>query len=103
MIPFIQRTPTDVFVVPDRRLRGHEGFQVDFKVNCFIQELPMIVKFGGMFVRNLSPIKSFFFTDLVFEVNSVKITVQKEIPLRDNSDGSDADKKDPAVLVVKGV
>jgi hypothetical protein len=96
MIPFIQRTPTDVF-------GDHEGFQVDFKVNCFIQELPMIVKFGGMFVRNLSPIKSFFFTDLVFEVNSVKITVQKEIPLRDNSDGSDADKKDPAVLVVKGV
>ena len=32
----------------------------------------MIVKFGGMFVRNLSPIKSFFFTDLVFEVNSVR-------------------------------
>merc|ERR1719395_307443 len=50
MIPFIQRTPTDVF-------GDHEGFQVDFKVNCFIQELPMIVKFGGMFVRNLSPIK----------------------------------------------
>ena len=54
-------------------------------------------------IRQQASLSYFFCEALQFGLAEVKITVQKEIPLRDNSDGSDADKKDPAVLVVKGV